>query len=80
MIVNRVSTSRPRELARASSRATMRTLNNCLHSHLRNYIEVPEEASCNGVSPATGRTACTHKNDVDDLSELQSLAVVPVGK
>lgn len=46
---------------------------------LRDYIEVSEEARCDGVSPSPRRAACTHKNDVDDLPELQALTVVPIG-
>ena len=45
--------------------------------NLRDDVEVPEEASCDRVPATTGRSTSAHENDVDDLSELQRLAVVP---
>lgn len=47
--------------------------------HLRHDVEVPEEAGRDGISAAPGWAARTDKHHVDDLPELQGLAVVPDG-
>ena len=44
---------------------------------LRDDVKVPEEARRDRVSTTAGRSASAHENHVDDLSELQRLAVVP---
>lgn len=46
-------------------------------AHSRDDVEVPEEARGDGVSSTAGRTTRANKHHVDDLPELQCLAVIP---
>lgn len=47
--------------------------------HSRDDVEVSEEARRHWVSATARGSAGAHEDNIDDLPELQGLAVVPVG-